>query len=156
MLFTIGYEGTDVSSLVAELQAAGIQTLIDVREMPLSRKKGFSKTALSGYVTAAGISYVHLKQLGAPKPIRHALRAGGSWEEYCVGYSHHLEHCEGDLAELGQMARDENICLLCFEANYCECHRSLIAERLGATGQIDEVIHLSPQTGSAYQQKLPA
>ena len=41
-IFTIGYEGATQAELIAALQKAGIQRLIDVRAVPLSRKPGFS------------------------------------------------------------------------------------------------------------------
>jgi uncharacterized protein (DUF488 family) len=42
-LYTIGYEGTDIDRFVATLKAVGVQLLADVRALPLSRKRGFSK-----------------------------------------------------------------------------------------------------------------
>jgi len=63
MLYTIGYEGLDISSFVEELREQKIRVLIDVRELPLSRKKGFSKSALNTVVTAAGVKYIHLRDL---------------------------------------------------------------------------------------------
>jgi hypothetical protein len=54
----------------AELLSAGVERLVDVRELPLSRRRGFSKTALSDALRAAGIDYVHVKALGTPKPNR--------------------------------------------------------------------------------------
>ncbi|MBK6650144.1 MAG: DUF488 domain-containing protein [Betaproteobacteria bacterium] len=45
-LFTLGYEGLTIDAFIARLQAAQVKTVVDVRELPLSRKKGFSKTGL--------------------------------------------------------------------------------------------------------------
>ncbi len=45
---TIGYEGSTIEDFVAALRHASINVLIDVRELPLSRKKGFSKNQLAG------------------------------------------------------------------------------------------------------------
>lgn len=42
-LFTFGYEGLTIEAFIARLNEAGVRTIIDVRELPLSRKKGFSK-----------------------------------------------------------------------------------------------------------------
>jgi uncharacterized protein (DUF488 family) len=71
-LFTVGYEGSKPSDLFASLQDNGITLLIDVREVPISRKPGFSKTSLSLGLDVAGIRYLHLKGLGDPKPGRVA------------------------------------------------------------------------------------
>jgi uncharacterized protein (DUF488 family) len=56
-LLTIGYEGRTIEEFVGELLAGSVETLIDVRELPLSRKRGFSKRALSTELAAAGIEY---------------------------------------------------------------------------------------------------
>src|ERR1043165_4235477 len=75
-IFTIGYEGATVGEFVAALQKAGVERVIDVRALPLSRRPGFSKTPLKGALAEAGIEYVHLKALGTPSEGRTAARAG--------------------------------------------------------------------------------
>jgi uncharacterized protein (DUF488 family) len=62
-VFTIGYEGTTVSTFVAKLQAARIKVLADVRA--LSRKKGFSKNSLRAFLQEQGIRYLHFGELGS-------------------------------------------------------------------------------------------
>ena len=54
-LFTVGYEGRALDELITELVDAGVERLIDVRELPLSRRRGFSKTPLSEALQAVGI-----------------------------------------------------------------------------------------------------
>lgn len=152
MLYTIGYEGVNTESFVAELKSKGISVLVDVREMPLSRKKGFSKTALAELVTAEGIEYRHLRALGAPRDVRYRLKAGGDWSEYCAGYQAHLSECDDVLDELVNLASDQAICLMCFEADWRECHRSLITAHLAEAGRVSEVEHLSPRTGSVARR----
>src|SRR5688500_8211615 len=73
-IFTIGYEGTTQPELIAALQASGVERLIDVRAVPLSRKPGFSKNILANGLAEAGIEYVHLKALGTPPEGREAAR----------------------------------------------------------------------------------
>src|SRR6476619_1849341 len=75
-IFTIGYEAATVPDFVAALQSAGVQRVIDVRALPLSRRPGFSKSPLRGALVEAGIEYVHLKALGTPAEGRAAARAG--------------------------------------------------------------------------------
>lgn len=57
-IYTIGYEGSDVDRLVSTLQAMQIDVLADVRELPLSRKKGLSKKALAERLKCVGIDYI--------------------------------------------------------------------------------------------------
>ncbi len=69
-LFTIGYEGRDIDEFVSLLKDNGITRLIDVREIPFSRKKGFSKSRLNERLQNENIDYVHIKALGSPSEIR--------------------------------------------------------------------------------------
>ena len=62
-LFTVGYEGRKPNDLFASLQRCGVDLLIDVRDVPISRKSGFSKNALADGLASAGIGYLHLKGL---------------------------------------------------------------------------------------------
>jgi uncharacterized protein (DUF488 family) len=64
-LYTIGYEQASIDDFVATLRTAGVELVIDVREQPLSRKKGFSKKALNALLEANDIGYIHLKGLAA-------------------------------------------------------------------------------------------
>ena len=59
-IFTIGYEGTTVPEFIAALQKAGVERVIDVRALPLSRRPGFSKSALRSALEESGIEYLHL------------------------------------------------------------------------------------------------
>ena len=75
-VFTIGYEATTMADFLAALARAGVQRVIDVRALPLSRRPGFSKTSLAASLAEAGIGYVHLKALGTPKRGRDAAKKG--------------------------------------------------------------------------------
>src|SRR4051794_37749713 len=75
-IFTIGYEGTTVPDFIATLKCAGVERVIDVRALPLSRRPGFSKSPLKAALEQAGIEYLHLKALGTPPDGRAAARAG--------------------------------------------------------------------------------
>src|SRR5690606_21613376 len=76
IVYTIGYEGTDIDRFVATLKAVGVRRLADVRAVALSRKKGFSKKSLAARLEAEDIEYLHFQALGDPKPGREAARAG--------------------------------------------------------------------------------
>jgi uncharacterized protein (DUF488 family) len=81
-LFTIGYEGTRLPEFLNELTAAGVQTLVDVRELPQSRIPGYSKTALSAALKQKGIEYIHMRELGSPRELRHELRENGNFAAF--------------------------------------------------------------------------
>ena len=75
-LFTIGYERRSPDELVRVLGDAGVTLLADVRELPNSRRRGFSKNALAAALGEAGILYAHERALGNPKPYRDAWKRG--------------------------------------------------------------------------------
>jgi len=78
-LYTCGYEGLDTDEFVARLVEVGVRVVIDVRERPISRKKGFAKRALSTRVALDGIGYLHVPELGCPKQIRDRYRQHRNW-----------------------------------------------------------------------------
>lgn len=132
MIFTIGYEGIDLARFIRLLAHNRIETVVDIREMPLSRKPGFSKTALRTALNLAGFEYVHLGVLGCPKDVRNQYRADGNWAAYKRGFMRYLSTQESAVAELSAMANSSNCALLCFEADYNFCHRSMVADAVAA------------------------
>lgn len=128
-LYTIGYEGSDVSQLIATLQNVGIKVLADVRELPLSRKKGLSKNGLAAHLSDAGIDYIHYKQLGDPKPGRDAAKSGDFLTFERI-FDQHMERPETQAAlrNLLEVASGRPTCMLCFERCATHCHRSIIAD----------------------------
>src|SRR5690242_19942569 len=100
-LWTIGYEKAGLGAFIATLRAAGIATLVDLRDLPLSRRAGFSKRQLRAAVEEAGMRYVHLKALGTPAEGRAANRRR-EWDRFWVIVEEKLARPEAqyDLAEL--------------------------------------------------------
>ena len=129
ILFTIGYEGLDLDRFFALLRDAEIETILDVRQLPLSRKKGFSKNALRAAAQERDITYRHLSVFGCPKPIRDQYKVDKEWECYTVRYTAYLESQIGALNDLVHVSAESRCCLLCFEADAFRCHRSLVAAR---------------------------
>ncbi len=132
-LRTIGYEAATQGAVIASLQGAGVEVLIDVRAVPSSRRAGFSKRLLAASLAEAGIDYVHLRALGTPKPGRLAARAGRHAEMVAI-YEAHLAdpQAQFELAEALDIARQRPSALLCYEADAAHCHRRIVAARLSA------------------------
>jgi uncharacterized protein (DUF488 family) len=141
-LFTTGYEQHDPASLVATLRAAGVRRLVDVREFPSSRKRGFSKTALAAALNDAGIDYVHVRALGNPKPNRDLWRAGRRAEAQSRYRQYLTTDAHDALAELDGSLDEAPTCLLCLEADPVDCHRTLVAEALIARRGALDIVHL--------------
>jgi uncharacterized protein (DUF488 family) len=127
-LYTAGYEGLSIDAFIAQLKHAGIDKVLDVREYPLSRKKGFSKNALAQCLAVHGITYEHSRPLGCPKPIRKQYKEDGNWSIYARDFRAYIR-TQGDvLNSLISNAAVQRICMVCYEADANFCHRSLIAE----------------------------
>ena len=86
IIFTIGYEGFSIEDFIKKLKDSNIQQLIDVRELALSRKNGFSKGILSLKLKEAGILYKHIPELGSPKEIRHQLHQDWDYKRFFEEY----------------------------------------------------------------------
>ena len=132
-IYTVGYENATIDDFIATLKTVGIERVIDVREYPLSRKKGFSKNTLHALLEANDIEYVHLKGLGDPKDGREAARAG-DYKKFFQIFSKHMKtaQAQSDLKIAIELAQAKVSCLLCYERKPEECHRTIVAEAIVA------------------------
>ena len=136
-IYTIGYEGATQAELVAALAAAGVERVIDVRALPLSRRPGFSKTPLKGALAEAGIDYVHLRALGTPAAGREAARKGQHAELQRI-YAGQLELPEAiaEGAQMVELARERPSALLCYERDPGGCHRTLLVTAIAPDAEV--------------------
>ena len=141
-IFTIGYEATTMAEFIATLQKAGVERVIDVRAVPLSRRPGFSKNILAASLKDAGIDYVLLKNLGTPKPGRDAAKKGdvATLETVYAGQLE-LPEAQAEAAQMRALAAEKPSALVCFERNPEHCHRTLL---LAAEGEGAEIVDLFP------------
>ncbi len=129
-LYTIGYEGKSIDGFINHLKQEGISTLVDVREIPISRKKGFSKTILSQHLKKNNIEYVHFKKLGSPKLLRKKVFVDNDYNYFFKEYSKYLKTQIDIIEELYQTILSETCCLMCFEKEAEYCHRKIVAEEI--------------------------
>lgn len=136
-IFTIGYEAATIGDLLTALTSAGVQRVIDVRALPLSRRPGFSKTPLRGALAEAGIDYVHLRALGTPAAGREAARRGRDAELERI-YAGQLELPEAIAqgAQMLELAAEKPSALLCFEREPGVCHRSLLLKAVAPEAKV--------------------
>lgn len=136
-VYTIGYEGASLDSWVDVLRDANVQVVVDVRDLPLSRRKGFSKTALGNRLTIEGIEYIHVRALGNPSEWRHALKDGSmTFQEFAPLFRQLLNDREEAVETMASLALKKRVCLVCFEKEADCCHRSIVAESLAASSPI--------------------
>lgn len=144
-LFTFGYEGLSIEAFIERLQSAGVQTVVDVRELPLSRKKGFSKKAFAAALATHGIAYLHAPVLGCPKPIRDRYKVDANWVLYTRDFLQYVKAQTASLRELVKIAKATTACLVCFEADFSMCHRTYVAREAKQMGGL-AVRHLTAKT----------
>jgi uncharacterized protein (DUF488 family) len=129
-LFTIGYEGRAIEEFIARLKHFNISRLIDVREIPLSRKSGFSKTSLCEKLKDNQIDYVHIRALGSPSPIRKKLKSDSDYDYFFKAYNKYLSNNANVIKEVYNFISDGINCIMCFERLPEKCHRSAVADKI--------------------------
>lgn len=137
VVWTIGHSTRALSEFIGLLQAHAVTRVVDVRTVPRSRHNPqFNQDSLSDSLKRAGLGYVHLPTLGG---LRHAKRdsINVGWRNASFrGYADYMQtpEFEQGLEELIQLARQEQIAVMCAEAVPWRCHRSLIADALLVRG----------------------
>lgn len=135
-VYTIGYEGKSITQFIERLKKLNIEQLLDVREIALSRKNGFAKTALRKALDDNGIVYKHLPELGSPSEIRHKLHEDWNYDQFFKEYTAYLESEEPKkvLKSLSELAHMRKSVIMCFEYSVEKCHRRILKECLIADG----------------------
>lgn len=155
VLYTIGHSTRPSEDLIGALQAHQVQALVDVRAFPMSRRlPQFNREALDESLTAAGIRYVWMKELGGyrKKIIEEspniALRNQSfrNYADYML--TANFEKAAGELIAL---AESSPTAYMCAERLYFQCHRMLVSDWLVAHGH--EVLHIDGQ-GPAKAHQL--
>ena len=130
-LWTIGYERLMPEALVAELRAAGVRRVLDVRFRPQSRRPGMSKTRLGALLGEHGIAYESRRGLGTPPDLRFLYRSGQIAEARpaSAGTSRPTRPTSSTRSRPSWPPRRATA-LLCLEADPAHCHRRVVAEAL--------------------------
>jgi len=129
-IFTIGYQGHSIESLLRTLNEHRVQVLMDVRQNPVSRKAGFSKSRLQNAILQAGITYVHTPELGTPREIRLLYQRSGNVSAALAEYDRYLSCRTEAIRSLASLAAVKAVCLFCLETDHRLCHRNIIARKL--------------------------
>jgi len=131
ILFTIGYEGLDQRQFIAHLNHHGVNVVADVRKLPVSRKKGFSKSALMETLHTNSIDYLNFRDLGAPKEIRDELYKSGDYNRFFKKYRDNISDKNDHLISIHSLIdRGKKVALLCFERDHQKCHRNVVAKEI--------------------------
>jgi uncharacterized protein (DUF488 family) len=136
-VYTVGYQGHDLHSFGELLKTSRITRVVDVRELPLSRRRGFSKTPLREALAKVGIEYVHLRVAGNP------YRDQKGDIQACLNmYRMHITS-NPDIAESVRAALiGERAALMCVETDTKCCHRSILVQQLLSRWQGFNIINI--------------
>jgi len=136
-IFTIGHVAMPIDHFVELLKRFDIRMLVDIRRFPGSRKSPqFGSDALRESLAEAGIGYMHLVALGGRRQPRPDSQ-NCAWRNMSFrGYADYMEtpeFAEG-LRELMDLARNQRVAIMCSEAVWWRCHRSMVSDALMAQG----------------------
>jgi uncharacterized protein (DUF488 family) len=125
---TIGYEGKKIDLFIQQLKQNNVETVVDTRIRAGGRKVDFCKKNLTKSLNDNGIKYFHYRELGTPEYLMKIMKTEGSYsmEEYGT----YLDSKPQVLSQLINDVTEENIAIMCFEKDYKDCHRTVIASRL--------------------------
>jgi uncharacterized protein (DUF488 family) len=130
-VWTIGYERLLPGALVAELEAAGVRRLVDVRYRPQSRRAGMSKTRLGALLAEHGIAYEHRRALGTPPDLRWLYKNRRVPEGEAGFRAHVATTIAADVDALAaELADGPRTALMCLEADPATCHRRVLTDAL--------------------------
>lgn len=141
-LYTLGYQGQTIEPFLDLLLAHDVCHIIDVRQLPFSRKPDFSKKRLSAHLERVGIGYTHIATLGTPKALRDEVRRTHNYEAFFAAMHAVIVAQPQAIAQAVELARTQSSALLCFEAHVEECHRLVVAEAITQAEPQLEIIHL--------------
>ncbi len=130
-VFTIGYEDWSIDEFLSRLKKSKIKTIIDIREIPNSRKRDFSKKRISEHLQGAGIKYIHIGKLGSPKPLRDKLHRDKNYKSFFEEYRTYLESLTGEMRDLYKEVIAQDVsCFMCVERDPFQCHRMVVAKKI--------------------------
>jgi len=151
-LFTIGHSTRPLEEFINLLEAFDIQTLVDVRSFPGSRRyPHFNREALRDSLAQAAIEYLHVPELGGRRrPRPDSLNMAWRNESF-RGYADYMETDEfhAGIERLMTVARNRRTAIMCSEAVWWRCHRSMISDYLKSKG-VDVVHILAPNKAEAH------
>ena len=142
-IWTVGHSTRSIEEFNQILITHKIKMVVDVRTFPGSRRyPQYNKPELAESLEQIGVQYVHQPKLGGRRRARRDSKNTAWTNESFRGYADHMETAEFQegIEELLQLARQQSTTVMCAEAVWWRCHRSLISDFLKADGV--RVLHI--------------
>jgi len=151
-VWTVGHSTHPLEAFVALVRTHGVTAIADVRKMPRSRRNPqFNIDTLPVSLGAAGLVYVHRPGLGGLRRERPDSINRGWKNPSFRAYADYMQTDEfaRELDALVALGARERLAIMCAEAVWWRCHRSLIADALVARGE--PVLHiLTPERAEPH------
>ncbi|MBF0537241.1 MAG: DUF488 domain-containing protein [Nitrospirae bacterium] len=131
-LFTIGYEDKSIDVYLNQLIKNNISILCDIRYNAISRKYEFSKDKLNKFLSKLKYRYFHFPELGIEPAQRIALNTQSDYDALFKVYEEKILplHTESIDKIYRLVIENKRVAITCFELNYYQCHRSIVAKEL--------------------------
>lgn len=142
-IFTIGHSTRTIEEFLDLLFSFDIKILADIRRLPGSRKyPQFDQDALKKSLEENGIEYVYIEDLGGRRKVSPDSKNTAWRNKSFQGYADYMEteSFENGVKELEKLALEKNTAMMCSEAVWWRCHRSMVSDYLKAKGW--EVLHI--------------
>lgn len=143
-IWTVGHGNASAAAFVALLEAAGVETLVDVRRFPGSRRQPhFGRDEMAAWLAAAGLDYRWMEGLGGRRRVRTESPNIALRNRQFRAYADHMATAEfaGAVDGLLAVAGGSPSAVLCSESVWWRCHRRLLADHLVLVEEV-EVAHL--------------
>lgn len=150
VIYTVGHSTRSIDEFVVLLASAEIQTVVDVRSIPRSRRNpDYNLDRLPGLLADRGVGHAYIAELGGRRSRSRDIPAdvNAFWENR--SFHNYADHALSDAFERGleklvELASRRRSAIMCSEAVWWRCHRRIIADHLLARGH--EVLHLMSPT----------
>jgi uncharacterized protein (DUF488 family) len=142
-IWTVGHSTRSLEEFLELLRSENIQAIADVRHYPGSRRlPHFNREALANELPAAGIEYRHIVQLGGRRKLSPDSPNTAWRNEGFRGYADYMmtDEFRTGIDRLLELAAERRAAMMCAEAVWWRCHRSLASDWLKANGH--EILHI--------------
>ncbi len=132
-IWTVGHSTRKIDDFISLLHENGIKLIADVRMFPGSKRyPQFNKETLAMSLNEQGIRYQHFPELGGRRKSRSDSRNTAWRNESFRGYADYMETEEFRDGISRLLNQPGPTAIMCAEAVWWRCHRSLISDFLKA------------------------
>lgn len=133
-IYTIGHSSLDIDTFIDILDSFDIDMVVDIRSFPTSKySPQFNKDALSDSLYDADIEYIHMPELGGFRKVDPKSKKNLGWRNKSFrGYADYMQTQEfkKGINKLIEIAKNNNVVIMCAESVPWRCHRSLVSDAL--------------------------